>query len=370
MKSLAKLKVALVCDWLTGVGGAERVVLELHHMFPDAPIYTSQYDRVALPWFNNADVRTLWLQKLPKSLRKFLPVLRAWAFSRLNLTDYDLIISSSGAEAKAVKKRLSAVHICYCHSPTHYYWIRYDEYMRSPGFGALDPLARLGLKLLAGPMKKWDKKAAQRPDIMIANSAFTQMNIKKYYGRDSVVVFPPVDTKRFAPDQSAERRHGFVTAGRQITYKRIDLAVQVCTKLNLPLVVIGNGPDHAKLQAMSGPTIKFETSPSDEAVAGYFKSAEGFIFPGLEDFGIVAVEAMAAGTPVIAYKGGGALDTVLPEKTGLFFDTQTVDSLVKGLQEFSIKKFNDKTVSSSARRFSIQNFKDSITKLIKRRLDS
>jgi hypothetical protein len=180
------LKVAIVCDWLTGTGGAERVVLELHKMFPEAPIYTSQYNSnpkiwYGDTWFADADVRTLWLQRLPKSLRKFLPVLRARAFSRLDLSEYDLVVSSSGAEAKAVKTGPKTVHITYCHAPTHYYWSRYNEYKRHPGFGVLNPLAFLGIRLFAGPMRRWDYKAAQKPDHFIANSTYTKKQIKKYY---------------------------------------------------------------------------------------------------------------------------------------------------------------------------------------------
>src|ERR1700735_2414660 len=168
MAETKKLKVAIVCDWLTGIGGAERVVLELHKLYPDAPIFTSQYDPRKIDWFEGADVRTGQLQKLPKRFKKFLPILRAWSFGRLDLSDYDLVLSSSGAEAKGVKTGKNTVHICYCHSPTHYYWIRYDEYIKRPGFGRLDPIARLGLKFLVGPLRVWDYQASKRPDIMIA----------------------------------------------------------------------------------------------------------------------------------------------------------------------------------------------------------
>ncbi len=166
-----KLKVAIVCDWLMGIGGAERVVLELHKMYPDAPIYTSQYDPKAIDWFTDADVRTGWLQKMPKKLKKFFPVLRAVYFSRLNLSDYDLVISASGAEAKAVKTGKNTLHISYCHSPTHYYWSRYNEYIENPGFGRLNFIARLGLRLLVAPLRRWDRNAAKNPDVMIAHSS-------------------------------------------------------------------------------------------------------------------------------------------------------------------------------------------------------
>lgn len=367
-KSTQSPRIAIVCDWLTNIGGAERVVYELHRLYPDAPIYTSQYDADKLDWFADADVRTTWLQNLPKGLRKFLPVLRACAFSRLDLRDYDIVISSSGAEAKAVRRlKKDALHISYCHSPTHYYWSRYIEYIKNPGFGWLDPLARLGLKVLAKPMRIWDYRAAQRPDVMIANSHHIQARIRDYYNRESTVIFPPVDMKRFQKAaNSAKSRHGFVITGRQTPYKKIDLAVAACTKLDLPLTVIGNGPEHAAIKKTAGPTISFVTNASDQDVARYLASAEGFIFPGLDDFGIAPVEAMAAGTPVIAYQAGGALDYVVPDKTGLFFQEQTVDSLVRALQSFRSAKFSASIVKHHARQFSTQAFHKNIKSFVQK----
>lgn len=369
-----QLKIAIVCDWLTGTGGAERVVLELHKMFPEAPIYTSQYDKNNKiwydgEWFQNADVRTTWLQRLPKGLRKFMPLLRAWSFSRLNLSEYDVVISSSGAEAKAVRTGSNTLHICYCHSPTQYYWSRYEEYMKNPGFGRLDPLARLGLRMLAGPLRRWDKHAAKNPDVMVANSTHTQTMIKKYYGRDSEVVFPPVDTARFKPLGDSEPRHGFVTAGRQTPYKRIDLAVAACTELKVPLVVIGNGPEHRKLEKMAGRSVTFLTSVTDEDIVRHFQTALGFIFPtNVEDFGVTAVEAMAAGTPVIAYGKGGPLDYVIPGKTGLLFEKQTVESLIKTLETFNANKFDGLTIAQEAGKFSVVSFRKNFERLLTKSL--
>ncbi len=354
------MKVAIVCDWLVGTGGAERVVLELHKMFPDAPIYTSQYNRDSRAWYNDdwfkdADVRTGSLQKLPLGLRKFLPVFRAWYFSHLDLSGYDLVISSSGAEAKAVKTGPRSIHVCYMHAPTHYYWSRYDEYMAYPGFGRFDPLARLGLKFLAGPMRHWDRRAAQKPDYLLANSGHTKEQIKKYYGREAVVIHPPVDIERFVL-KSEKKRRGFLIAGRQTPYKRFDLAVQACTRANMPLSVIGNGPDHLRLQKLAGPTVTFLTGLSDKEVVEHFHSAEAFIFPGIDDFGVVAVEALAAGTPVIAYHGGGAIDYIKDGKNGTFFEKQTVESLKAALGKFDPGAYDSRAVAASAKVFSPQNF--------------
>jgi glycosyltransferase involved in cell wall biosynthesis len=361
-----ELKVAIVCDWLTGIGGAERVVLELHKLYPDAPIYTSQYDPAGISWFDDADVRTLWLQRLPKSLKKFLPLLRAWSFSRLDLSEYDLVISSSGAEAKGVKTGPNTTHICYCHSPTHYYWIRSDEYIENPGFPfGFNWLARLSLKILIDPLKRWDRRAAKQPDFMIANSTHTQEMIRRYYRRDSTVVFPPVEIGRFKLTGKPELRHGFVVAGRQTPYKRIDLAIEACNELKVPLVVIGDGPDHKRLEKLAGRNITFLTSVNDHDIVSHFQSALGFIMPNMDDFGIVAVEAMAAGTPVIAYQKGGSLDYVIPNKTGLFFDRQTVGSLRNVLETAISKTFDYDLIADHANQFSTANFNQNMKQVIK-----
>ena len=358
------MKVAIVCDWLTGIGGAERVVLALHQMYPDAPIYTSQYDSSKIDWFKDADVRTLWLQKLPKSLKKFLPALRAIAFSRLNLSEYDLVISSSGAEAKGVKTSRKTIHICYMHSPTHYYWIRQKEYIENPGFPlGLNWLAKLGFRLLEKPLKSWDKLSAKRPDYIITNSNYSRDNIKKIYKRDSTVIFPPVDTERFSGTEK-ESRHGLVIAGRQTPYKRFDLAIKASNELKIPLVVIGNGPEHKKLEKLADKNVMFLTQASDSVVRDQFKSALGFIFPNKDDFGIVAVEALSAGTPVVALKEGGALDYIKEGVNGVFFDNQNEESLKTAIEKLLTTKFNYSKISDSASDFDINNFKIKIKNFI------
>lgn len=357
------MRVAIVHDWLVG-GGAEKVVLELHKIYPDAPIYTS-YSTPEWRKKLGGKVITGSLQAWPFSkLRKFIPVLRILWFSSLKFDDYDLVISSSGAEAKGIKTGPNALHVSYIHAPTHYYWSRYDEYLKNPGFGLFDPVARLGLKVLVGPLRSWDYKAAQRPDFLIANSTHTKKEIRKYYGRDSEVIHPPVDTERFNK-KPAKKRSGFVIVGRQTPYKKIDLAVAACTELGLSLYVLGDGPDHEKLRLQAGPTINFIPSPSDKEIVKYVSSAQGFIFPGIDDFGIVAVEALSAGTPVIAYKAGGALDYI-NSKTGEFFTRQTEESLADVLKKFKPSKFSQTKLKSEAKKFSIDNFHKNINKFIKK----
>lgn len=351
-------KVALVCDWLIG-GGAERVVAELHKMYPEAPIYTSYCTD---KWRSDLDnkVITGYLQKRPFSkLRKFLPVLRGLWFSRLDLSGYDLVISASGAEAKYIKAKAKTVHVSYIHAPTHYYWNRYDEYLKNPGFGAYNWLARVGLRLLVGPMRRWDYKAAQRPDYLIANSTHTKEQIKKYYNRDSQVIFPPVNIVRFKGLAKNDKRSGFVCVGRLAPYKRIDLAVKACTKLDQPLTILGGGPELQNLQNIAGLNVRFNPMPTDEDINQALGSSAGFIFPGLDDFGIAPVEALAAGTPVIAYKSGGALDYIQDGKNGRFFNKQNSEELIKTLKNFHVSLPSDE-ISKTVQKFSQEKFKTNI----------
>lgn len=362
MKDVSKLKVAIVHDWLVG-GGAERVVNELHKIFPEAPIYTSYATN---EWRQKLDgkVVTGFLQHWPFSaLRKFIPILRIWWFTHLDLSGYDLVISSSGnGEAKGVRVPKETLHVCYCHSPTHFYWRHYNQYLQSPGFGFFNPLARIGLKLFVGPLRRWDLKASKRPDYYMANSNHIKRDIQKYYNRDAVVVPPPVDTKRFK--NGTTKRKGFVTVGRQTPYKRTDIIVKACSELNLPLTVVGRGPEHASLVAQAGETITFDDNASDEAVNNYMASAEAFIFAAFEDFGITPVEALASGTPVIAYKAGGALDYVKEKETGAFFDQQTPQSLEKVLTNFDASKFDHNEISKNAEEFSVENFHKNIQEFL------
>lgn len=370
---LPRPKVAIVHDWLVG-GGAERVVYELHKLYPDAPIYTTYATK---EWRERLDgkVVTGFLQHWPFSkLRKFLPLLHIWWFTHLNLSGYDLIISSTGnGSAKGVRAPKGTTHICYCHSPTHFYWRHYDQYLKNPGFGALNPLARVGLRLLVGPLRTWDLTASKRPDYYIANSTHIQNDIKTYYGRDSVVIHPPVDVKRFGDRAShvkRQGREGFVAVGRLVPAKRTDIIVTAATKTNLPLTVIGDGPELRRLKKIAGPSVTFLGRLSDEAVAEKMAHAEAFLFASFDDFGIVPVEAMAAGTPVIAYKAGGALDYVIPGKTGVFFTEQTPESLAAVMQSFSPKAFNSQNIRREAEKFSAEVFTQKIQSFVDRHLQA
>lgn len=359
------MKVAIVHDWLYG-GGAERVVEELHKLYPEAPIYTSYCSD---EWRRRLDgkVVTGWLQHFGK-LRKFLPVARIWWFSRLKLEEYDLVISSTGnGEAKGVKTRKDAVHIVYCHTPTHFYWRFYKQYIKKPGFGVFNPLARLGLRLLVRPLRAWDYKAAQRPDYFIANSTHIQAEIKEFYGRDAVVIHPPIDIQRFLPAGREDQvRKGYITASRQVPQKRFDLIIQACNELKLPLTVIGRGPEHNNLLKLAGDTVHFRSDVPDEEMPHLFAGAEAFIFAAYEDFGVTPVEALASGTPVIAYKKGGALDYIQTGINGEFFDVQSVPSLCAALQNFNPKKYSHAAVRSSAEKFSDAVFRNKMNVFVQK----
>lgn len=382
------MKVALVCDWLTNVGGAEKVLLKIHETYPEAPIYTSQYDPKGIDWFSGADVRTGSLQKYPAKMRRLLGPLRQRWFSRLELAEYDLIISVTGAEAKAVKsgkwlhehgtkrekKRLekrgvkinpNGVHICYCHVPTQYYWQMYDDYVRNPGFGIFNPLVRVVFRLLVKPLRKADYEAGKRPDYFITISSYAKGLIKKYYDREAIVIHPPVEVKTFS-NQKKEMGDYYVTTSRQVNWKRIDLAVEACKKMKRKLLVVGEGPEHKNLVnlATGSEMVKFLPLAKKERLAELLAEAKGYLFPSLEPFGIAPVEALAAGCPVIAYGEGGARDYVHDGENGVLFREQTVESLMKAITRFEQMKFDRKVIRKSAEGFSEERFDKEMRKFI------
>lgn len=364
---MTKLKVAIVHDWLTSMGGAEPTVLEIAKLFPDAPIYTSVYDRKKMRAFHDKDVRTTYLQKLLPSFVRYKhtlwPVLRAHAFRKLDLSEYDLIISSSSAEAKAIKKRPDAVHICYCHTPTRYYWSHYEEFKNEFNFGPLTFLIRPFIPPFVKWMRKLDYRAAQDIDVFIANSEVTKARIKKYYNKNAIVVSPPVDTKRFITNNN-KSREGFVVWGRHVPYKRFDLAVKACSQLGEKLTVIGQGPDTERLKKLAGPTVSFPGRVRDEKLVTLAHEAKYFLFPNEEDFGIAAVEALAAGLPVIAYNRGGSLDIVEENITGIFFTAQTTENIVTAMTKAKKTSFHYNTLVQRSKRFDRNLFSTKIQKVI------
>ena len=396
------MKVALVCDWLTNVGGAEKVLLELHRLYPKAPIYTSKYSKKGIGWFDDADVRTGWLQVFPVFLRRFLGPLRQRWFSKLDLSGYDLVISVTGAEAKAVKCP-NGLHISYCHVPTQYYWQMYDDYVKNPGFGVLNPVVRFFFKLMVKPLRKADFKASQAPDYYVTISEYAKELISKYYKREAVVIHPPVEVSDFkrglnmpveglsevttenegaspvttgASDPSPKQairtpRRYYITTSRQVNWKRLDLVVEACKELRRELLVVGEGPEHNKLVKLSNGrgNIKFLPVVEKSELAKYLAGAKGYLFPSLEPFGIAPVEALAAGCPVIAYGKGGALDYVNDGKNGLLFEKQTVKALKEAILKFETMKFDREKISESVENFSVKRFDKEIKDLVREKTE-
>ena len=361
-------KIALVTDWLTNMGGAEPLLLEIHKLYPDAPIYTSVYNKDAMPAFHGCDVRTTYLQKLlPKFIRYkhvLWPVLRAYAFRKLDLSEFDIIISTSSAEAKAVRKtRPDQVHIAYIHTPIRYYWSHYEEFKREFNFGNLSFLIRPFIPLFVRWMRKLDLQSIPGIDVFIANSTVTQSRIKQYYNRPSTVVHPPVAIDRFTPPPQTER-NGFIVWGRHVPYKRFDLAIKACNQLQVPLTIVGSGPDTERLKSLAGPTVSFPGRVSDEELVRLAQHAKAFLFPNEEDFGISAVEALAAGTPVIGYAKGGVLDIVQDGETGVLFPEQTVESLIAAIERFETLSFLPATLHRKSKRFAPSLFDTKISKIV------
>lgn len=348
------MKVAIVHEWLTVYGGSERVVEAIHELFPEAPIYTLVYDKDNMPErFKSYDIRTTFVQKLPFAKKKYpnyLPLMPR-AFEELDLTEYDLVLASSTACAKGVITRSDALQICYCHTPMRYAWEFYYEYTRD-----MNKLKRMIIAFFMHKIRMWDRLAADRVDYFIANSNYIKGRISKYYRRESEVIFPPVNTHLYHIEPKEEV---YLIVSRMVPYKRVDLAIKAFNRLGLPLVIIGAGSEEKKLKAMAKENIKFMGRLSDEEIVEYYAKSKAFIFPGEEDFGITPIEAQASGTPVIAYGKGGALDTVINEKSGLLFHEQTVEALVEAVKVFEEKgvEWTAEEIKAHSEGFSVQHFK-------------
>lgn len=363
------MKVALVHDYLNQMGGAERVVLALHELFPDAPLYTSIYDPQRVdPAFQKMDIRTSFMQKFPFVMKHHQPFLPFYPFAmeNLDLRGYDLVLSSSSAFGKGVIVRPETLHICYCHTPMRWCW-SYKEYVEREQMGRV---ARNMLPFLITWLRVWDQTTAMRVDHFIANSPVVADRIQKYYRRESIVIPPPVEADRFLFDPATLPGDYFLALSRFAPYKRLDLAIQACNKLSLPLVVIGGGRDEKRLKAMAGPTIRFLGRLPDAEVLQYIAHCRAFLFPGEEDFGITPLEAQASGRPVIAYGAGGALASVVDGITGTFFYEQTVESLTAVLASFDERRYNSRAIRDHALDFDKPRFQRRILQFVEAKMSS
>lgn len=341
-------RIAVFHDNFAQMGGAEKVAEEIYNLLPGASLHST----VAVPeilsrGLQQAMIKTSWMQHLPGLRRHFRHYFLFYPFAveTVDLSGYDLIVSSCFGYAKGIRKRKDAIHVCYCHTPMRWVW-RYEDYSERAGFGGL---SRRLLPLLLSVLKRWDLRAARRPDFFIANSETVAKRIKTFYGRDSIVIPPPIDVSRFQPDPLQEDY--YLVLSRLVPYKRIDLAVEACTKLNRKLLVIGDGPDRARLEKIAGPSIRFLGRQTDEAVARHAARCRALLFPGEEDFGMTPLEVNAAGRPVIAFRAGGALETVIEGRTGVFFDRPEAASLTQAIKDFESYSWNADELRAHAAKF-------------------
>jgi glycosyltransferase involved in cell wall biosynthesis len=357
------MRTAIVHDYFTQLGGAEIVAQELVRMFPSADLYST----VALPECMPADlkgveVKTSWMQKLPR-MREYYRLyflLYPFGVSSLDLSRYSLVISSSSGYAKGVRANRDAIHVCYCHTPMRWAW-SFDSYSARESMGSFK---RALFPHLIRFLREWDKGAARQPDHFVANSKTVAARIERSYGRTAEVIHPPIDLNRFKP--SGEQEDYYLVLSRLVSYKNIEIAVKACTELNRRLVVIGDGPDRDRLISFAGPTVTFLGRISNAEVEHYASRCRALLFPGEEDFGMAPVEIAAAGRPTIAYRAGGAVETIVEDVTGVFFDQPTPDSLATAIRRFEIMEWDSKALCSHASGFGIDVFQSNFRRFLSR----
>jgi len=372
-----KYKVAIVHDYLREYGGAERVIEALHELWPDAPVYVAFYDKEALgiqaERFKNWNIRETWITRLPFYKKLFSPyrIFAKFAFADLDLSQYDLVISSSNAYmAKAVRVRAGR-HICYCHTPPRslYGYSTMTDWQKNPVtyvFGSL----------INHWMRIWDFEVAQKVDVMVANSEETRKRIKKFYHLDSQVIFPPVEQVDIASQNKAEKKSSsvgdyYLYVGRLAKSKNVDLAIKACEKMKVKLKLVGSGQGLEYLKSIAGDQTEFLGGVNDKELADLYANAKALLFPAEdEDFGIVPIEAMAHGVPVIAHNSGGPKETVLANKTGVFFDELNETSLMEAMKQVEKINFDKKLIQKHAQNFSKKTFEEKILKLAQKVLSN
>lgn len=352
------MKVALVYDRVNKWGGAERVLLALHQIFPNALLYTSVYNPKTAPWAKVFDIKTSFLQKIPflSSFHEFLAPIMPLAFEEFSFEEYDLVISVTSEAAKGIITKPHTLHVCYCLTPTRYLWSGYKEYFRNKLFRFLS-------KPFIYYLRFWDKIAAQRPDAYIAISKEVQSRINKYYDRKSEVVYPPLMLGGSVRSFSATSSY-FLIASRLVPYKRIDIAVRAFNKLKMPLKIVGIGSESDRLKRMAKSNIEFLGYLTDEKLMSYYRGCRALIFPGVEDLGLTIVEAQSFGKPVIAFRAGGALETIIERKTGLFFNEPNAESLIVAIKQFNSLVINPRDCIDQAQKFSFERFREQILKQV------
>ena len=360
------MRLAIVHDFLNQFGGAERCIAALHELYPEAPVYTSICDLRRLPEvFQRMDIRTSFMQRLPlaSSFHKYYFMFYPLAFERFDLSEYDVILSSSSAYAKGVRKRPGQLHICYCYTPARFLW-RYEDYVSREN---LAPLFKQVLPFLLEPLKKWDLESSRGVDNFISISGAVAERVRRIYGRQSDIIYPPVETDYFRPANLDGDYYLIVS--RLVPYKRLDLAVAAFNELDLPLKIVGGGPARARLERQARPNVEFLGRLPDEEVKRLLAGCRALVFPGEEDFGIVPLEALAAGRPVIAFRAGGAAETLRDGETGVFFDEAAPRSLVNAVNRFKFLAFDKDKLRAQALKFDKRVFQAKIDKFIRKKYE-
>ena len=381
MQNLENKRIAIVCDWIKDWWWAEIVLEQLLETFPHADIFTSVFFQENNPIFENRKITTSFIQNIPflNKSHKLALTFRPLAFESFDLGEYDIVISSTSAESKWVITKPNTLQICYCHTPTRYFWSHYHEYINMMEFGLLNPLAKWLMPKLVHKLRQWDFIASKRPDLFIANSQNTAKRIKKYYRRKSEVIYPCIDTSKFQLKSSLQpspKGEGVATdfyfyIGRCIPYKKFDLIVDAFNR-NWKKVIISTNTDnklYKHLKSISKKNIEWRLNISYEEKIELFSKAKAFLFPAEEDFWLVPIEAMASWTPVIAYGKWWALETVVEWKTGVFFESQTSNNLNKTIEEFETMSFDAKEIRQHAMKFDKEIFKKNILKFVEKELN-
>jgi glycosyltransferase involved in cell wall biosynthesis len=349
------MKIALVHDWLTGMRGGEKVLLSLARLFPDAPLYTLLHVKGSLaPELEARDIRTTFVQGLPGAARRYrhyLPLFPA-AAATIDLRGYDAVVSSSHCVAKGVRPAPGALHVCYCHTPMRYVWDRFDDYF---GPGRTGILTRAAATVAAPWLRRWDVATAPRVDAFVANSAYVAGRIRRYYGRDAAVLPPPVDTEFFTPGPDDPGRYDLVVSALA-PYKRLELVLDAYRGTGRPLKVVGTGPEEGRLRTSAPPEAEFLGAVDDETLRELYRGCRAALMPGVEDFGIVPLEAMACGRPAVVFAEGGGPESVVSGETGVIFREPTAQALKAAVDSLDVLRFNRLTLRARAEAFSRQAF--------------
>jgi glycosyltransferase involved in cell wall biosynthesis len=361
-------RVAIVHEWLTSMRGGERCVEALCEIFPGATLFTLLHNRGSVSeTIERMPIRTSFVQRLPgaaRGYRRYLPLFPA-AVRRLRLDGFDCVISSSHCVAKGAAVPSGALHVCYCYTPMRYVWDQYEEYF---GPGRSDPLTRAAMAVVRRPLQRWDVRTARSPNHFVAISENVRARIRRIYGRDSDVIYPPVETARF---RVSSRDDGFfLMVSALVPYKRVDLAVRAASHAGQRLIVVGDGPELGRLRVQAGPTVEFVGWRPDEEIRDYYEACTGVLFPGEEDFGIVPLEAMACGKPVVAYARGGALETVVARddlRTGVLFHEPSVEAILEAMRRCRETSFDQEALRRFALRFDRETYKREMRRYVERR---